>query len=152
MDDTCEKPDKKNAFDALFSTNHLQMYKILLPYLPPKLQIQLAVYIKYEELTYTVSFLSKHQSGIFTEKQTPDIDSLCNELSPYCSFVEKNRLTRIKELINNINNAKEMMEMLNMMKEMFPEGMSFTNESDACPDIKNLMPDNIKEILNMLGK
>lgn len=152
MDKTCEKPDNKNVFDTLFSTNHLQMYKILLPYLPPKLQIQLAVYIKYEELTYTVSFLSGHQNGIFTGKQMPDIDSLSNELSPYCSFSEKNKLNRIKELVNNIKNAREMMEMLNMMKEMFPEGMSFSDENDAGPDLKNFMPDNIREILDLIGK
>ena len=44
--DDREQPDKIQAFDALFTTNHIQMYKILLPYLEASLQKQLAVYIK----------------------------------------------------------------------------------------------------------
>ncbi len=56
--DDREQPDKIQAFDALFTTNHIQMYKILLPYLEASLQKQLAVYIKYMEFQYTLTYFS----------------------------------------------------------------------------------------------
>lgn len=52
--------DKVAAFDTLFTTNHIQMCKVLLSYLPAPYQSTLAVYIKLAELNYTFSFLKRH--------------------------------------------------------------------------------------------
>ena len=48
-----------NAFDSLFTTNRIQMLKILLPRLAPEQQSGFAVYIKLLELQYTLSLLRK---------------------------------------------------------------------------------------------
>lgn len=164
MDNFSDKPKPDKVFDTLFTTNHLQMFKILLPYLSCTLQAQLAVYIKYEELVYTVHYLTKHKNAIFEETNSMDIDALVESLKPYCSFVEKSALENIKNMIANLKNAKEMMDMLTMIKEMFPEGMPFSmdgngsnddksanQDSDTTFDLRNFLPDNVKDILNMLG-
>ena len=54
------KNEQIYAFDSLYTTNHIQMLKILLPCLNPPLQKNLALYIKFLELRYTISFLSAH--------------------------------------------------------------------------------------------
>ena len=41
------------AFDTLYTQNHIQILKILLPYFDPYGQNHLAVWIKYLELRYT---------------------------------------------------------------------------------------------------
>ena len=47
------------AFDSLFTTNRIQILKILLPRLAPEHQSGFAVYIKLLELQYTLSFLHR---------------------------------------------------------------------------------------------
>ena len=42
--------NKVIAFDTLFTTNHIQMLKVMLPYMDNKAQKSLAVYIKFMEL------------------------------------------------------------------------------------------------------
>ena len=42
------------AFDTLYTQNHIQILKILLPYFDPYGQSHLAVWIKYLELRYTL--------------------------------------------------------------------------------------------------
>ena len=41
------------AFDALYTNNQIQKLKVLLPYIDPAMQKNMAVYIKYMELQYT---------------------------------------------------------------------------------------------------
>ena len=48
------------AFDSLFTSNKIQMLKILLPRLIPEQQGGFAVYIKLLELQYTLTFLRRY--------------------------------------------------------------------------------------------
>lgn len=50
------------AFDTLYTQNHIQILKILLPYFDPYGQNHLAVWIKYLELRYTLEYVSRHPS------------------------------------------------------------------------------------------
>lgn len=136
--DDREHPDKIQAFDALFTTNHIQMYKILLPYLEASLQKQLAVYIKYMEFQYTLTYFKLHPAAAMPRETQPDAAAMCSELAPFCSSSEKAQLEKIVELFSNIKNAKEMMETINMMKELFPEGFSFGEDNDSAPDIMQM--------------
>ena len=47
------------AFDTLYTQNHIQILKILLPYFDPYGQNHLAVWIKYLELRYTLEYVSR---------------------------------------------------------------------------------------------
>jgi len=54
--------DKVLAFDTIFTTNHLKMLKVLVSYLDPSLQKMLAVYIKFSELQFTLTYFDNHSS------------------------------------------------------------------------------------------
>ena len=51
-----QETDCITAFDTLYTTNQLQMLKILLPYMQPDMQSYIAVYIKLNELLVTLHF------------------------------------------------------------------------------------------------
>ncbi|MED9903237.1 MAG: hypothetical protein UFG06_03545 [Lachnospiraceae bacterium] len=129
--DEQKKPDKIQAFDTLFTTNHIQMYKILLPYFEPAMQKQMAVYIKFMEFEYTLSYFKLHPfAGMPTEKPN-DTSQICREISPYCSASEKASIEKIMEMFSSMQNAREMMDTFNMMKDMFPDGFSFGDGAES---------------------
>lgn len=134
--------DKVMAFDTLFTNNHIQMLKILMSYLDRPTQKNLAIYIKYLELQYTISFF-RHHSSISLEpsssKKDFDISILCNEVLPYCSNGEKSRIENMRNMFQTFQNYKDMMEMVQMMKELFPEGESpFSGDFQASDLFSNL--------------
>ena len=51
--------DKVTAFDALFTNNQIQKLKILLSYVDSPMQRQLAIYIKFLELKYTMELFQR---------------------------------------------------------------------------------------------
>lgn len=125
--------DKVTAFDTLFTTNRIQMYKVLLAYLPPSFQKTLAVYIKLSELYYTLTFFNRHPraslcGSVFSARQdfsygdSEGFSRLFDDISPYLSPEEQNHFTKIKNMMQSMKNMQEMMEMMEMMKSLFPEG------------------------------
>ena len=55
-----ESTSKVIAFDTLFCTNHIQMLKVMLPYMDNQTQKSMAVYIKFLELNYTMEYFRRH--------------------------------------------------------------------------------------------
>lgn len=128
---------KITAFDTLFTTNHIQILKIVMSCLDPQMQKKLAVYIKYLEFQYTLSFLRSNPSelcGCSREKEEPDIGKLCSEILPYCTSEEKKKVEQISGLLNSLKMYREMSQTMEMMKDIFPEGFedafSFGSASD----------------------
>lgn len=75
------------------------MLKVLLPYADHQTQKTLAVYIKFLELNYTLDFYRKHPfplCGCVQQEEKPDIGCLCEELLPFCTEAEKQKLLQIK--------------------------------------------------------
>lgn len=136
--------DKILAFDSIYTNNHIQMYKLLLPYFEPEMQKKMAIYIKFMEFQYTLSYFKNHPYACQPRQPMPDADALCKELSPYCNREEKLKLDRFARYSSSVKNAQEMMEMAAMMKDMFPEGAPFSADDDGSMDIS--------QILSMLGK
>ncbi len=122
--------DKIQAFDTLFTNNHIQMYKILLPYFDPEIQKQLAVYIKYMEFEYTRTYFKLHPYAYTPKENTPDTNELLNEILPLCASDEKKRIQKLMDMVNNMKNVQQMMETLNTMKELFPDGFDFGENMD----------------------
>ncbi len=117
--------DKVTAFDTLFTTNQIQMMKVLLPYFDAPSQRMLAVYIKFLELQYTLSFLKKHPgSSLFEPCKREDINpsGICDEILPFCGPSEKEKIQNAKKMFENFSNMQEMMQTVQMMQELFPEG------------------------------
>ena len=100
MDD--KRIDKAAAFDTLFTSNRIQILKILAYYMDPRLLKGIAPSSANEETA--------------TE--------LCNDLMPLCDETQKSALRQITQMMDNIHNFQEMMEMVQTMQELFPEGFS----------------------------
>ncbi len=130
------------AFDSLFTTNHIQMMKVLLPYLKPQQQGALAVCIKVMELNYTLSFLKNHPHAMpFFPLQPDGASKLWDELLPFCSPGERETVESMKNMMQNLSRMQEMMEMMQTVQEMFPDGMD--PENMDLTSIMELLGNNI---------
>lgn len=119
-------PDGITAFDALFTTNHIRMMKILLGYISPPLQGKLAVYIKFLELRHTLSFFRQNPSAALSfcpsgNGAPKDLAALLDEILPFCSKEEDQRLREVKNMMQNMKNMQEMMDTMQMLRELSPE-------------------------------
>lgn len=136
--DVSHRTEAVAAFDSLFTTNRIQMLKILLFRLSPEAQGSFALYIKFLELQYTFSYLQKHPSiplpgagrplsGSLFQGDNSDTIELLDELLPFSGPEERGKIEGMKSMLQNMSKFQEMMEMMQMMQEMFPEGMSADN-------------------------
>ncbi|MCM1569556.1 MAG: hypothetical protein NC081_08930 [Roseburia sp.] len=136
---------KITAFDTLFTTNQIQILKILLTYLAPSSRKGLAIYIKLLELRYTIAFFDKHPHADILH--APDADNsdkfqIFDEILPLCSPSEQEKLQKMRSMYQNFENMQEMMQIVQMMQEMFPEGnsplSSFMGGGDGQIDMSQL--------------
>ena len=111
------------AFDALYTNNQIQKLKVLLPYIDPVMQKNMAIYIKYMELKYTMDFFRKHTFLIRTASEEPkmtDFKKLCKELKPYSTEAEVKQLEQMESMFQTMEMYQEMSQTVNAMQEMFP--------------------------------
>lgn len=147
------------AFDALFTTNRIQLLKILLPRLSPEQQSGFAIYIKLLELQYTLSFLRRHPgtrlmgngnqlSADFFQGDNTGAFELLDEMLPFSGPQERARIENIKNMMANLKKMQEMMEMIQMLQELFPEGMSGDNPMDM---FSGMSDSGLSSIFQMFG-
>lgn len=113
------------AFDALYTTNQIQKLKVLLPYIEPPMQKNLAVYIKYMELQYTMHYVRKHPFQIsgcsISTEQKPDLQSLCLQLSLYSTPEEIKQLEQLRNMLQTMETFQEMSQTFSALQEIFPD-------------------------------
>lgn len=147
------------AFDSLFTTNRIQMLKVLLPRLSPEAQGNFAVYIKFLELQYTVTFLQRHPSipllgagkqlsGNLFQGDNADTIELLDELLPFSGPEERTKIEGMRNMLQNMGKMQEMMEMMQMLQEMFPEGMDANNPMDM---FANMAGSDMASVFQMFG-
>lgn len=116
------------AFDTLYTTNHMKILKLLIPYLKSEHQKKLAVFIKWQELMFTLDFLKKYSAGLyspdFKEHKKLDLNSLLPLLTPYCSEYEKN-------VISQFSQMQSMMEQMQVYMPMLQQLMSSMSDNAA---------------------
>lgn len=135
------RPDRVTAFDTLFTTNHIQMLKLLLCYLEPSVQGKLAVYIKFMELQYTLRFFQNHPFAFMPMSpvlRRPDggIGELMDEILPFCTGREKEKMQNLKGMMQNLENMREMMQIMEMMQEISPD---IFDGSSGMPDLSSIL-------------
>lgn len=164
--------DKVTAFDALFTNNQIQKLKILISYVDIPMQRQLAVYIKFLELQYTMElFRRSPQLSVFPSPREDSLDpaKLCQEIIPYSSPSEQSQLNQLVSMLQAMSHYQEMMETVKMFQEMFPEGMSFpgskmsddggngeTSEGSSNPDMmaagmSSLFGENMPDLSQLMS-
>lgn len=153
------KNEQIYAFDSLYTTNHIQMLKILLPCLNPPLQKNLALYIKFLELRYTISFLNAHPyviSGCGFDKEHRGQDIPFQDLLPYLTPQEAENFRQFQKSMDMMKQFSSMQKNMEALKGILPEGMdleamknSFFNMEQKNPSgdaLKNMMTDSQKEL------
>ncbi len=128
---------KVAAFDTLFSTNHIQMLKVMLPYMDNQAQKSMAVYIKFLELNYTIEFYKKNPyplCGCMEKESSPDFLKMCGELLPYCTEEERKQIEQIRNIMQSMEMYKEMSKAMELMKDFMPDMTSQGMNSSIDPD------------------
>ena len=132
----CDQPGQPAeaiiAFDTLYTTNHMQMLKLLFPYLDMEIRHKAAMFIKWQELLYTMNSVRYYSARCrmgHGKKKELDIASLLPLLSPYCSEEEKNMLSHFLQMQNMMQTWQSMAEYLPMIQEM----MGAFSSSDSSP-------------------
>lgn len=124
--------DKIIAFDTLYTNNHIQMMKIVMPYFDEPMRGKLAVYIKYLEFQHTLGRYRSHSyelSGCSFNKEEFNIKKLCSELLPFCTGEEKKKLEQIAGIFHSMEMYKEMSRTMEMMKDFAPDLFSGGGEN-----------------------
>ena len=153
--------DKIIAFDTLFTTNHIQMLKIVMPYLDLAVQKKMAVYIKYQELQYTLSYYNFHTGDLrgcsinpmtSDNKEDFNISKLCSELLPYCTAEEKQKVEQLAGMFRSIEMYREMSQTFEMMKDLMPGMNDTTGSNDGMMDmLLNMLSPEQKSMFDMFG-
>lgn len=119
--------DKKSSssiteFDALYTTNQMQILKILLPFLSPDMQRSMAIYIKFSELKLALE--QSRLSGFVPFSPKPfmsNIEPIYEDIEPFLSLSERETLSKAKDTLKSFQDIKDTMEMFQMMQETMSE-------------------------------
>ena len=150
------------AFDTLYTTNHMKILKLLLPYLEPEHQKKLAIFIKWQEFMFTIQFFKQYSASLyspdFTKKKSLDLNHLLPLLTPYCSESEKSFITQFSKIQGMMKKMEEMQQYMPLiqqfMSSMSGENMDinqlFASKDNNMMDmIKNMMTEEQQSMFSM---
>lgn len=132
--------DQIAAFDTLFTNNHIQICKLLLPTLPKDKQYLLAILIKLWELDYVI----RHGRQISCpstcdDGKSPDYQKLCRDILPYCSKKESGMVQSILQMLNTLDTVKSLSPLLELVKQMQTSTDGDDSKGPSMPDIGSLL-------------
>ena len=116
------------SFDMLYTSNHIQILKVLLPCFEPQIQKKLAVMIKFLEFQYTLDYfranpnlpdagLSERQSGSSGETEW-DIVQIFSRIRSFCTPTERAMFDQLTNLKKNMDMYEEMMNMMQLFSSL----------------------------------
>ena len=121
-------------FDCLTTPHWLYMMKLMLPYTPDTIQHTLAVFIRFQEMQYTM----KHFRGFSRKKGT---NSLLNDIKPYMEPSEQEMMEQMESMMN-------MMEMMQALQGTASDDPSGFNPMDM---FSGMMGSDLSDLFNMKG-
>lgn len=110
--------DPITAFDTLYTSNQMQMLKIVLPFMSENIQRFIAIYIKLNELLIALRFSNSLKDSYCYTKQEPDMTNMLKYLSPYLSDSEREMMNQFASMQENMEQFKQMSAMMQMMNDM----------------------------------
>ena len=135
------------AFDHLYTNNHIQILKSLLPFIESDTFNKLPVLIKYMELKYTISLCNDGKQSLkdginACSKNSFDnnidfnenLEKMYNAIHKYLAPDEEKSLSQILSAFNTMKNIREMQQMMELFQSMNPD----SNLSENMENINNL--------------
>lgn len=114
------------AFDTLYTQNHIQILKVLLPYFDPAIQKNIAVWIKYMELQYTMVCAKRHPAMVCCETlEKPDIADIFEKIKNFCTPQERAVFGHICSMKKSLEMYEEMKGMMELFEQLSPEQNPF---------------------------
>lgn len=95
-----------NLLDDEILPREMQMFKAFLPFLPVNMQKMFAIFLKWQELQYTISYFSRHQ---LTQKN-PDINNLLACLKGILPEEQREQFEQLSDLFENMDMYRDMFE------------------------------------------
>jgi len=120
-------------FDCQTIPQWLYILKLILPYTPEKYQHSLAVFIRFQEMQFTL----KHFHGFGRKKQ---LDTLLDDVKPYMD-------PATQDMLEQMESMKGMMEMMQMMQD-FPQEAT---DSSAMDFFSAFTGSDLSELFKMKG-
>ena len=160
-EETKDITDAILAFDTLYTTNHMKILKLLLPYLEIETQKKLAVFIKWQELLFTLKFLKQYSASLyspdFKTKKELDLMTLLPILTPYCSESEKSILSQFSQMQNMMHMMEEMQQYMPMIQQLMSSmsggnemgGMLGSGDNNMMDMLKNMMSEEQQAMFSM---
>ena len=112
-----QEPDSIQAFDALYTTNQIQVLKLLLPFCSPQTQRSLAILIRLLELNYTIGFVRSHPEAFHAPPDSLSLPDLCAKIRGFCPP----QLQAMLDQLMSFQNAMQMYEQIKPLLELFAE-------------------------------
>ena len=150
------------AFDTLYTTNHMKILKLLLPYLESEHQKKLAVFIKWQELIFTLNFFKQYSASLyssdFKKKKNLDLNMLLPLLTPYCNESEKAILSQFSGIQNMMRMMEEMQQYMPMIQQFMSamsgdnnnmSGMFGSGDNNMMDMLKNMMSEEQQAMFSM---
>lgn len=78
-------------FDTLYTTNHIQMLKVLLPYIEAEQRNKIALLIKFQELQYTLHYTKNHTISLLASEEKKTINQTLLKCCPPFSLTVPKR-------------------------------------------------------------
>lgn len=110
-------------FDTLYTHNHIQILKVLLPYFDADSRKNLAVMIKFMELEYTMEYVNRHppllKAAAFEKdagkKKQPDIVEIFEQIKLFCTPSERAMFDQLTNMKKSLDMYQEVMDMMQML-------------------------------------
>ncbi len=110
--------DPVTAFDTLYTSNQMQMLKVVLPFMQENIQRFIVIYIKFSELMIALRFAKSIADGTLPVRKETDISNMLKYLSPYLSDSERDMMNQFSSMQENMEQFKQMSAMMQMMNDM----------------------------------
>lgn len=143
------------AFDTLYTNNHIQILKVLLPYFDSKGRKHLAVLIKFMELRYTLEYFSRHAAldaasceGRRESGKQPDIVKIFEQIKNFCTPSERAMFDQLANMKKSMEMYEEMMSMMQMFSQLMPEGEAASADRNFNPSENANPMDMLKGMLS----
>ena len=139
-------------FDSVICDSRIQMMKSAIPFVGPREQRFLSIYVKYIELSKTISIVKNMHPdslgvcSITGKKPSAENGDFLQTIRRYCSDSER-------ETIDMITNLMSAFKMLRVYKETMSSFEGVTNESGESNSIINILKSQLspeqQEMLDM---